>query len=146
MPLLSKPCTYGILAVLYVASKGEKKFVSIREISEEINISFHFLTKILQILTRGNIMTSYKGPKGGVALAKDIEEINILGIIQAIDGSELFEECILGIPGCGGEEPCPLHNHWATIREDLKTLFEGETLADMASRVHGFRLRLSDKE
>ena len=78
MPFLSKTCTYGILAALYVASKDENKFVSIREISEELNISFHFLTKILQILTHENIMTSYRGPRGGVALVKDINKITIL--------------------------------------------------------------------
>ncbi|NIV03877.1 MAG: Rrf2 family transcriptional regulator, partial [Calditrichae bacterium] len=97
--MFSQACNYGIRAALYVASLEEQKFVPIRDIAEKLDISFHFLTKILQKLTLKNIMVSYRGPNGGISLAKPAEQITLLNVIEAIDGPDLFTECILGLPG-----------------------------------------------
>jgi Rrf2 family iron-sulfur cluster assembly transcriptional regulator len=144
MILLSKTCNYGIRAALYVASKDNQQFVPIRQIARDLNISFHFLTKILQLLTQKNIMTSYRGPNGGVILAKPANDITIYDIVEAIDGSKLFKECILGLPDCGNEKPCPLHDNWQVVREDLKNTFESSTLAELSSRINDFGLRISE--
>lgn len=143
MGILSKTCNYGILAAIYIASRNDQKFVPIREISEKLNISFHFLTKILQILTQKKIMTSYRGPNGGVSFARNPSSITVLDIIEALGGADYFECCILGIPGCGIDKPCPLHDKWGGIREELRETFKDETLADLASRIQSFRLKIS---
>lgn len=144
MILISKTCNYGIRASLYVASKTDLQFVPIRQISEELNISFHFLTKILQVLTQKNIMNSYRGPNGGISLAKPADEIFIFDIIAAIDGLKLFSECILGLPECNNAKPCPLHEKWAVVREELKNTFLNSNLSDLTKRIKDFGLRISE--
>lgn len=142
--VLSKACTYGILASLYVAKvSARSNYVSIREMSDELNISFHFLTKILQKLTAEGILYSHKGPKGGVLLAREADSITILEIVLAIDGQKVFTECVLSLPGCGIERPCPLHNHWSEIRENLREMFSGKTLANTSEDIRELGLRLS---
>jgi hypothetical protein len=46
---ISKSCSYGIRSVVYLSGQPDDKYVSIRDISNDLNISYHFLTKILQI-------------------------------------------------------------------------------------------------
>lgn len=111
--------------------------------SDELNISFHFLTKILQKLTKTNILVSLKGPKGGVALSRAPQLITLLDVVIAIDGPDLFTECLLGLPGCGTQKPCPVHEKWAGAREDLRVMFQGKTLADTSHDVEALNLRLS---
>ena len=144
--ILSRACNYGILASLYIAKEERKKsgYTSIRKLSSDLNISFHFLTKILQTLTAEGILHSHKGPKGGVMLAKNANEITILDLIYAIDGPEIFTECVLGLPGCGEEEPCPMHFQWAEVREQLREMFEGKSLANTAGEVEEMKLRLTN--
>lgn len=144
--ILSRACNYGILASLYIAKEERSKsgYTSIRQLSNELNISFHFLTKILQTLTAEGILLSHKGPKGGVMLAKKPEDITILDLVYAIDGSEIFTECVLGLPGCGNQDPCPMHFQWAEVREQLKEMFEGKTLAETAGDIEEMKLRLSN--
>ncbi len=144
--ILSRACNYGILASLYIAKEERTKtgYTSIRHLSEELNISFHFLTKILQTLTAEGILHSHKGPKGGVMLARNADEITILDLVYAIDGEDIFTECVLGLPGCGNEEPCPMHFQWAEVRENLKDMFEHKTLAETAGEVEEMKLRLSN--
>ncbi len=141
--VLSKACSYGLLATLYVARKKDSQYISIREISDDLNISFHFLTKILQTLTENGLLVSLRGPKGGVALAKNPQEVTLLDIIIAIDGGELFTECILGLPGCGVAKPCPMHEYWSEVRQHLQENFGNKSLSDVSERIDEFKLRLS---
>ncbi len=141
--MLSKACTYGLLASFYVAKANGSEYVSIRQMSDDLGISFHFLTKILQKLTLAGIMVSHKGPKGGVSLGRNPASISLLNIITAIDGPELLQECILGLKGCGHERPCPVHNHWLAIRNDLTTLFTERNLANASEEILSLNLRLA---
>ena len=140
--LLSNGCEYGLRAALYLASLEEETYVSIRQIGEALDISPSFLTKVMQQLTKAGLMQSLRGPKGGVALAQPAEDILLKDLVVAIDGPALFRECVLGLPGCGEEKPCPLHDRWATERERLERLFERMSLADLAERIRTSDLRL----
>lgn len=141
--LLSKSCEYGIRATLHLARLRSDGYVSIRDISEELDISFHFLTKIFQKLTLAGLLASFRGPNGGVALARPGKDIRLLDIVVALDGDGLFHECILGLPGCGNRTPCPLHASWAVERLRLRAMFEGMTLAATADELEALGLRLS---
>ena len=135
---ISKTCCYAIRAAIYLAEfDGEKKFVPVREISEKVGVSFHFLTKILQMLTARNLMVSFRGPNGGIALSKPASNISLQDIIEAIDGAALFEACLLGLAKCDEDHPCHLHEAWVNERSRLKELFRStslQTIRDGASR------------
>ena len=140
--MLSKSCVYGIRAVLYLTLNGDRQFVSIKEIAQKLDISFHFLTKILQVLTQHGLIASFKGPKGGVKLAREPQQISILDIIITLDGEGLFDQCILGLPGCMDKKPCPLHEEWQEQREKLKQNFKSADLKNLALKIRKDGLRL----
>lgn len=142
--ILSKSCIYGIQAAIYVASQRGEDYVAISRIAEQLNISFHFLTKVLQQVTQAGLMISYRGPKGGVALARPTAHITLYDIICAIDGSEMFTECMLGLPGCGHQEPCPAHEHWVEVRTRFTSLAKRTTLSQLASRAKDLNVRLAN--
>lgn len=147
MSLLSKSCVYGLRASLYVAGFAEKReYVPINEIARELDISFHFLTKILQQLTGAGLMESYRGPSGGVTLAKPAHEISLLDIVTAIDGAEMFSECVLGLEGCGTHAPCPLHATWAAQRGRLLDALKDATLESLRDPVKAAEFRLHDRD
>ncbi len=139
----SKACEYGMRASLYVAADGDRTFIPIKEIGEALGISHHFLTKVLQDLTRAGIMKSLRGPSGGVCLASGPETIFLYDIVIAIDGKQRFEGCVLGLPGCGDLVPCPLHSYWGKIREEIQHKFKTVSLAVLANRVREDGLRIS---
>jgi len=131
--MLSQSCKYGIWAILYLASDPDREYISIREISSKLKISFHFLTKILQSLTQAKVIVSMRGASGGVALARSAKDINLREIIEAVDGNHIFTECILGLPGCGNEKPCPMHEKWAVKRSEFTQMCEATTLDALAT-------------
>lgn len=141
--LLSKACVYGIRAALFLAARDKEGYTSISSMGEKLEISPHFLTKILQQLTEEGLLESYKGPNGGVRLTRSGGDITIMEIVKAIDGDKLLTECALGLPGCGVQKPCPIHEKWADAREGIRKMLEGTTLNEMAKKGKDLDLRLT---
>lgn len=125
-----------------VAKRDSQEYISIREMSETLDISFHFLTKILQILTQANILVSYRGPNGGVTFNKPPEQILLSEVVRTLEGDDFFDTCLLGLPGCGESTPCPMHRFWKEIRGALKQEFETTSLAEMGQNAQLRSLRL----
>lgn len=142
--LLSKSCVYGLRASLFLASNQNGEYISIREMSERLDISFHFLTKILQQLTAAGLMESYKGPNGGIRLTKAGTQVSLFEIVEAIDGSDLFTECVLGLPGCGNSKPCPLHDKWTETRKAISNMLEQTNLVELAEKGKSLNLRITE--
>lgn len=140
--VLSNRCEYGLRAMLYLSSEANASttdqasapvhaYVSIQTVSDALNIGPSHLTKVFQQLNDAGLLTSKRGRGGGVALTRVPIEITLYEIVVAIDGEALFEECVLGLPGCGEAPPCPLHEHWTDDRERMRTTFQNTTLADV---------------
>jgi Rrf2 family iron-sulfur cluster assembly transcriptional regulator len=142
--MLSKASIYGIRALIYIELYGCDKFVSIGDMSEKLDISFHFLTKILQSLKEKKLISSSQGPKGGVTLARPAEKIFLIDIIRILEGEKIFNQCVLGLKGCGTETPCPIHVDWAKIAEKMKKLFYNTTVKNLADKIKKSKLRISD--
>ena len=142
--MLSKSCENAIRAAVLLTQKtrhAKKRFVPVQELAGELDMSFHFLAKILQRLTEAGILESFRGPNGGVALHKSPEQINLVEIITAIDGSELFDGCVLGLPQCNDSAPCPMHRQWKKQREALHTMFRRANLSDLARDTRQIHLK-----
>jgi Rrf2 family transcriptional regulator, iron-sulfur cluster assembly transcription factor len=140
--LLSRSCEYGIRAALYLAGRPAGQLVPIRTVSEALGMPYPFLAKVAQALIGAGVLTSERGPHGGVGLARPGTEITLKEIVVAIDGPEVFTECVLGLPGCGNRQPCPLHAQWAVARGRVHDMFAGATLAATAERIRTEGLRL----
>lgn len=90
MAALSKSCLYGILAASYLsANASNDKKVTVSKIAEELGISFHYLAKIIQILSFNGIVKTKRGANGGIELARDSNQITVSQIIDSLDNPKL---------------------------------------------------------
>lgn len=134
--MLSISSKYAINAVLYLAvHTDESKKISAREIGEAIHIPSPFLSKLMQILSRKNVISSSKGPGGGFYMTRENLNLNLIEIVKHLDGLENFEDCVLGLKKCSGEKPCPIHYSIQPLKiKFLKELNEN-TIASFAKKV-----------
>ncbi|MEW6701912.1 MAG: Rrf2 family transcriptional regulator [Bacteroidota bacterium] len=123
----SKACELGLQAVLFLSAK-ENRIYNADEVSKELKVPKEFVSKVLQILTISGIVGSKKGKKGGFFLAKKPAKIKLIDIVEAIDGLDVFKSCVLGFPGCSSETPCPVHNKWGKLRDQVFKMLSEETL------------------
>ncbi|MCR9227914.1 MAG: Rrf2 family transcriptional regulator [Flavobacteriaceae bacterium] len=133
--MFSKACEYGIRAAVYVALQSlDGRRVSVNEIAEEIDSPIAFTAKILQQLSRSKVIHSVKGPTGGFELDRtEMDTVKISTIVHAIDGDDIYVGCGLGLKECNAQKPCPLHDKFVDIRNDLKNMLENTSLYELAT-------------
>ena len=134
--MLSKTTEYALRAVVYIAlndAQGVK--VGIKEIAKELELPAHFMGKILQDLVRKGVITSVKGPGGGFFLHRPASDINLLEVVQVIDGLEAFRRCGMGMKQCSDTHPCPLHNDIKAYRDQLLKVFSTRTIQDLVDSI-----------
>jgi Rrf2 family iron-sulfur cluster assembly transcriptional regulator len=129
--MLSRPCTYAIRALTYLAMQPPGKLTGSREISDGEGIPNSFLCKILLDLRRKRLLRSYKGTGGGYELALPPDKISLLMIVEAIEGEVSFSGCILEDKECSAHGECALHDSWLNLRNQLVRFLETQTLADL---------------
>ncbi len=142
--MLSNTCKYGLRAVIYLAlnaRNGEK--IGIKKISSDLQVPSPFLGKILQSLAKQKLLDSTKGPNGGFGLGKDPAEIFLMDIVAIIDGDDNFRRCAIGNMYCEEQDqPCALHSRYAVLRDEMKSLFQASTLAEVIADADGKAFRI----
>jgi Rrf2 family protein len=132
--MLSNTCKYAIRSVVYLSvyASGTKK-IGIKEISEALDIPSPFLGKILQTLARKKILNSIKGPHGGFSLGRPAVDISIMDIVETIDGTDIFDICLVRTTHCSDEEPCGIHDKITGLRKEMKEIFINQTIDDLST-------------
>ncbi|MBO3115933.1 Rrf2 family transcriptional regulator [Winogradskyella sp. DF17] len=109
--MFSNSTKYAIKAVLYLAvHSSEEQKIMIKDIAEPINVPKHYIAKILQALSKKDIISSTKGPKGGFYLTSDQLQTKVMQIIETVDGEERLNSCLLSLEKCNSDNPCSLHH------------------------------------
>lgn len=136
--MFSKACEYGIKAAIFIATKSQNnQRVGLKLIAKEIDSPEAFTAKILQKLSKEEIVSSIKGPHGGFEINKArAKEVKLRDIVFAIDGNGIYQSCALGFSSCSDSKPCAMHNKFAAIRNDLKEMLENTSLLDLSDEVN----------
>jgi Rrf2 family protein len=141
--MISSAAQYAVRAMILLAMQSEGKYLSVRSIGDRLHISPTFLSKILRSLVEQGMVESHRGPGGGLRIASGAAKTTVKDIVVAVDGEGVFTECVLGLPGCGDREPCPVHDAWGPVRAGLETALQGQTIADLAGSVSALDRRLA---
>ena len=111
---------YAVVALAELARSGSQP-MPIGQLAERRGIPVQFLEQLFSTLRRAGILVSHRGAKGGYTLARPADEINVLQVVQALDG-------VLG------EEGREAGGIWADGVEALRSTFRETTIADVARR------------
>lgn len=123
--MFSKTCEYAIRAMIFIAQKsrdGER--VGIKDIAKGIEAPEHFIAKILQELSRKNLVLSVKGPNGGFYHDHESAQSSLADIVKTIDGDKIFSGCGLGLQQCSESHPCPIHHEFKKVRGSIQRMLE----------------------
>ena len=133
--IFSNPTEYAIRGLSELASRSAPGLptVLLDQLVEGTDLPRDFMAKIFQKLVRAGILCSAKGRGGGFALARPAHEINLMHIVEAIEGPQVFDRCVVGLDACNDAMPCPQHDLYKPIRQRLRDYLNTTTLADLAA-------------
>ena len=116
---LSKKADYALIAMKHLATRPDGASASAREIAEQYDIPVELLAKVLQQLTRHNLVTSHQGTRGGYRLARPVPAISVADIIQAIDGPLTVTACSTEDENCGQYAKCSVRDPLWKIKDRI---------------------------
>ena len=85
---------YAFHSLFYMVDLPEHKTVGIKQIAELNKITETYLSKVFAKLRKAGIVRSITGVKGGYELARRAEDISFWDIIEAIEGTSFFFQCV----------------------------------------------------
>ena len=91
----TRQADYAIRAILFLSEKEGNGRSPTNVIAREKHIPPSFLAKIISQLSVAGLVQTSRGARGGVTLARPSNQINLLEVIEAIDGPIQINECAL---------------------------------------------------
>ena len=133
--ILSRTSQYAIQALIFIATQPRGVPVLIRTVAAHLSVPPPYLAKIMQNLSRGKLIHSFRGRQGGVCLCEGGEKTDLMQILTLIEGPGLTENCVLGLKVCADETACPMHAQWKPIRTKIVKLLNQQTFGKLATAV-----------
>ena len=111
---------YALRIVTSLATHDD--VVDAKTLSDETSVTQRFTLKILHKLVLGDLVTSYKGVKGGYKLKASPNELTLRQVIELIDGPIAMVRCLDSGESCAigkDKTACIYHHIFDTISLDL---------------------------
>jgi len=131
----SKRVEYALIALLEVAKHQEYDPVTARTIARNYHIPPEILGKVLQTLTRKELLESVQGVKGGYSLRRKLSDIKLLDVVEAVDGPVSLVNCTSGnLCDCSQQPTCNIKSPMEVIQMELAQFFNSISLSDLTHR------------
>jgi Rrf2 family protein len=127
--MFSQTVEYALRAVVYLASQAPAPRTT-EEIARATKVPQAYLSKVLQNLVEKGIVRSQRGVGGGIALAKEPDELTILEVVNAVDPIKRITTCPLDL-AAHGVRLCPLHRRVDNALAAVEKAFRSTTLAEL---------------
>lgn len=128
---LGKLADYGTMIVTVLAGEPERLH-SAQDLAARTHVAAPTVAKLLKLLTRGGLVESLRGARGGYKLARSASAITVADVIAAIDGPIGLTECSVHKGDCAVESTCGVRGNWRLISSAIHEALRSVTLADMA--------------
>ncbi|HPF52371.1 MAG TPA: Rrf2 family transcriptional regulator [Draconibacterium sp.] len=134
--MLAKSTEYAIRALVFIQLRNwEEKRPGVLEIATEIEAPSAFSAKILQTLTRHNLVDSAKGRGGGFYFNEEQKQLTLYQVIHVMEGDGCFHRCGFGLKSCNNENPCPLHEQYKQVRDGFYDIVKNETIQSLSEKI-----------
>ncbi|MDX2130529.1 MAG: Rrf2 family transcriptional regulator [Planctomycetota bacterium] len=130
--MLSQAVGYAVTAMGHIAGAGGNP-VLVREIAQAADIPAPYLAKIINALSRKQLVITQRGVGGGVTLARPAVEISMYDVCVALDDPVVRPTCMLGTAVCSDDRACPAHTFWKSCRNDVIEFLQRTNVADIAA-------------
>lgn len=116
---ITQESDYAIRALMILSTNNAVLDAS--SISEKGKIPNRFLLKLLRKLCKAHIVKSYRGVNGGYLLDKQPKEINLLNVIEAIEGKIAINRCLYDQETCNASKngKCAVHRALFNVQSKL---------------------------
>lgn len=132
-PSISEASSIAIHTLAFVAN--QKGSVNVNQMAEKTGFSKNHIAKIMQLLVRQGYLRSGRGPKGGFELIKSASQVNLLEIIELIEGKVKHSFCGINEGKCPFKD-CVFGDLPSEFAERFRQFYENRTISEIRLADH----------
>ena len=137
--LFSTKAEYGVRLLVELGRRGDSAPVALAAVAEAETLPLSYLEHLVAKLRAAGLVTSTRGAHGGYALARPASEIDMLDVVQALEGPiapmECFHDDREGRVLCSHEidegRACATKLLWTRVQGGVTKALGGTTVADL---------------
>ncbi len=130
--MISQTVEYALRAIVTIA-QHEGQPCTAKKLAEITQVPLPYLSKLMQGLVRGGLVTSQRGLHGGFLLTSDPKNLTIFDVVNAVEPIKRILRCPLNIQS-HGTNLCPLHRRLDNAMAATEKVFRETTVAEMLSQ------------
>lgn len=120
--MFSLSSKHAVKAMLFLAKQDHDRFISAQELSELCGVPAPYLSKLMKVLARQDIIESRKGVGGGLRMNK--KRVTFYDICDALDDPVVRNSCFLSKNQCQSSDPCRFHDDWLKEKKRMMTFLK----------------------
>jgi len=142
--ILSRTSQYAIQAMIYLATIEPEIKVTAHDMAKELGMPATYLSKIMQLMAKHELVQATRGPTGGFSLESAAGDISLMQILLVTEGIHFTTECLLGLKVCEEATKCPVHDQWQPVKLEITSLLKHQTLEILSTAVKAGKYRISE--
>ena len=127
---ITRKLEYALIALRHIQGQSEDKVVSAKEISGVYRITLQLLAKILQELSKHDILEAIQGAHGGYRLKKSLDEMNLTALIKILEGPIGIMDCSIDTK-CVQLDICNIRKPINRVNDAIISMFDNLTLSEI---------------
>lgn len=137
--LFSTRAEYGVRLMVELGRQSGDQPVSLSAVADGERLPLSYLEHLVAKLRKAGLVESQRGARGGYRLARPASEIDMLDVVQALEGPIAPMECFHPDPegkvSCSHEsdgfDACATKLLWTRVHGGVVKALAGTTLADL---------------
>jgi Rrf2 family protein len=126
--MISQTAEYALRAIVYLASREGAPQTTL-QIAEVTRVPAGYLAKVMQALSRAELVHAQRGLHGGFTLAVAPDRLTVFDVIDAVDPIGRIRSCPLGLKG--HVNLCPLHRRLDNALGMVEKALKDSTIAEL---------------
>lgn len=113
---ISRRTDYAVRIMIELGLQPEGESMPSREVARKTGVPKAFLHKITADLVKANLVRTFSGPTGGLALARPSAEVSLLQIVEGVEGPICLNVCLVRPRECPRDQICSAHALWGRLQ------------------------------
>ncbi|CAN5803111.1 Rrf2 family transcriptional regulator [soil metagenome] len=127
---VSTKAQYGMRALVEIAIAGDRP-TSLKTVADRLQLSQQYLEQIFAALRRAGVVDSVRGAHGGYRIARPLDEVDALAVVELLEGSVAPVSCIDDEDACDRTGACSTEGLWRDVDAAVREVLRRTTLADL---------------
>ena len=128
------------VSIIYAFCGSEKEILSSQNIMEKTKLHKATVNKLLAQLVKKDFLEPFRGTNGGYRLKKDLDNISIRELIEAIEGPVLLTDCQnKNANNCNLFNVCNTKNIWSFVNKEINNTLEKIKIKDIKSKKFNYQ-------